>query len=67
MLVVDQLEELFAPDVAPGAADQFLDDLVARLEMAPVVVALRGDHVGSISTNPTFARQLEADSTSSRR
>ena len=42
VLVIDQLEELFAPDVASDAADQFLDDLVARLEIAPVVVALRG-------------------------
>ena len=60
VLVVDQLEELFAPEVAPSVAEQFLDDLVTRLETAPVIVALRGDHVGSISAHPAFARQLEA-------
>jgi WD40 repeat protein len=60
VLVVDQLEELFAPDVGPGVADQFLDDLVERLEIAPVVVALRADHVGSIGAHPNFARRLEA-------
>jgi WD40 repeat protein len=60
VLVVDQLEELFAPDVAPEVARQFLDDLVERLELAPVVVDLRADHVGSVSGHPGFARALEA-------
>jgi WD40 repeat protein/class 3 adenylate cyclase len=59
VLVVDQLEELFAPDVAAGAAHQFLDDLVERLEIGPVVVALRADHVGSVTAHPNFARRLE--------
>jgi WD40 repeat protein len=59
VLVVDQLEELFAPEVTADVADQFLNDLVARLEAAPVVVALRGDHVGSVSSHPSFARHVE--------
>jgi class 3 adenylate cyclase/WD40 repeat protein len=60
VLVIDQLEELFAPDIAPDVADRFLDDVVARLETAPVVVALRGDHVGSVGNHPNFARPFEA-------
>ncbi len=60
VLVVDQLEELFGPEVGAGAVDEFLDDVLSELEGAPVVVALRADHVGSISTNPAFAHQLEA-------
>ena len=59
VVIVDQLEELFAPDVASGAAHQFLDDLVERLEVAPVVVTLRADHVGSVTAHPNFARRLE--------
>ena len=60
VLVVDQLEELFAPAVPPDTAHQFLDDLVERLEVAPVVVDLRADHVGSVSAHQNFARRLEA-------
>jgi WD40 repeat protein/class 3 adenylate cyclase len=60
VLVVDQLEELFAPDVSSEAAHQFLDDLVERLETGPVVVTLRADHVGSVTAHPNFARRLEA-------
>jgi WD40 repeat protein/class 3 adenylate cyclase len=60
VLVVDQLEELFAPDVSADAAHQFLDDLVARLEVAPVIVTLRADHIGSITGHAKFARRLEA-------
>jgi WD40 repeat protein len=59
VLVVDQLEELFAPDVTSDAVHRFLDDLVARLDVAPVVVALRADHIGSVSAHPGFARRLE--------
>jgi WD40 repeat protein len=60
VLVVDQLEELFAPEIPADIAGQFLDELIARLDTAPVVVALRGDHVGSVSVNPRFARHVEA-------
>jgi WD40 repeat protein/class 3 adenylate cyclase len=60
VLVIDQLEELFAPDVPQDVADRFLDDVVARLETAPVVVALRGDYVGSVGNHPSFARPFEA-------
>ncbi len=59
VVIVDQLEELFAPDVTSGAAHQFLDVLVERLEVAPVVVTLRADHVGSVTAHPNFARRLE--------
>ena len=60
VLIVDQLEDIFAPDVASGAAQQLLDDLVERLDVAPVVVDLRADHVGSVTAHPSFARRLEA-------
>ena len=43
----------------PEAAHQFLDDLVERLEVGPVVVTLRADHVGSVTAHPNFARRLE--------
>jgi class 3 adenylate cyclase/WD40 repeat protein len=60
VLVVDQLEQLFAPGVTPEVADQFLDVLVAHTEAAAVIVTLRGDHVGSLARHPAFARRFEA-------
>lgn len=59
ILVIDQLEELVTLGASPDDVDRFLDALVARLAFAPVVVALRGDHVGSMGNHPAFARQLE--------
>jgi hypothetical protein len=60
VVVVDQLEELIAPDVRPDAAEEFLDVLVSRLDTTPLVVSVRADHLGTIGAHETFARWLEA-------
>ena len=61
VLVVDQCEEAFAI-ADPAARTAFLDQLVERAGTpgeAGVVLALRADRMGDLSTHPAFARLVE--------
>ena len=59
VVIVDQLEELVTLGAGAEAVEQFLDAIVARLHVAPVAIALRADHVGTIGVHPAFARRVE--------
>lgn len=59
VLVVDQLEELFALD-GPSDAAAFCRELAAYAsERAPVVAAVRADHLAGLAVDPAFARLAE--------
>ncbi len=59
VLVVDQLEELFASPDRPGPS-LFLDRLTRCAEDGRrVVVSLRADYLASLSAHPAFARLAE--------
>jgi DNA-binding SARP family transcriptional activator/WD40 repeat protein len=60
VLVVDQLEELVTMAMRPEVVHALLDALVERVSIAPVVVALRADQVGTIGMHAAFARRLES-------
>lgn len=57
VLVVDQCEEVITLCDDPAARSAYLDALVAY--PGPVVVALRADRLGELSTHPDFARLVE--------
>ena len=59
VLVIDQLEELVALGASAEAAASSSTTSLSGWTVGRVVVALRGDHVGSIGDHPAFARQLE--------
>jgi DNA-binding SARP family transcriptional activator/WD40 repeat protein len=59
-LVVDQLEEVFASDVAREVSRQFLNRLAAQTEGGTLVVAtLRADHLGWLAESPALSRLAE--------
>ena len=59
VLVVDQLEEVFAPGVTPEHRAAYLDALVRRGGGGELVVALRADRTPELSGEPELARLLE--------
>lgn len=60
VLVVDQLEETVTVCPDPGERDAFLDALVAHADSgAGVVVALRADRLGLLSSHHGIARLVE--------
>ena len=59
VLVVDQLEEVFAPGVTPEHRAAYLDSLVRRGGGGELVVALRADRTPELSGEPELARLLE--------
>jgi DNA-binding SARP family transcriptional activator/WD40 repeat protein len=60
LLVVDQLEELYANDVPREAARAFLDRLAAIVGAGTrVVVTLRADHLGWLAESPALSRAAE--------
>jgi DNA-binding SARP family transcriptional activator/ABC-type glycerol-3-phosphate transport system substrate-binding protein len=59
VLVVDQCEEAVTVCEDPAERSQFFDALVAYSEHRTLVVALRADHLGSVSAYPAFVRRIE--------
>lgn len=60
VLVVDQCEEAFSLCEEPAEREHFLTALVAHAERAELVVALRADRLGHVSTHREFARLIES-------
>ena len=61
LLVCDQLEELWAPDVDAAERTAFLDTVLGLLDDGIVVrcvVAVRGDHVGRLAEHAAFTERL---------
>jgi WD40 repeat protein/DNA-binding SARP family transcriptional activator len=58
-LVVDQCEEVVTACEDPADRDAFLDALTQHAEDGPLVVALRADRLGDLSSHPGFARLVE--------
>ncbi len=61
MLVCDQLEQLWAADVAPGERAAFVDTVLGLLAdnvVARCVLVVRGDHVGRLAEQPDVAHHL---------
>ncbi len=60
LLVVDQLEEVFAHDTGREVTREFLDRLAARVEAGtPVVATLRADYLGWLAESPQLSRLAE--------
>ena len=60
IVVVDQLEELFAATSASAQQRAFLRRLATYAsERAPVIVTIRSDHLGNLAAEPTLARLVE--------
>ncbi|HWC66758.1 MAG TPA: extracellular solute-binding protein [Acidimicrobiales bacterium] len=59
VLVVDQCEEAVTLCDDPDERTRFFDALVELSEQRTSVVALRADHLGSISAYPAFVRRIE--------
>ena len=60
LLVVDQLEEVFANDADREVTREFLDRLAARVEAGTRVVAtLRADYLGWLAESPELSRLAE--------
>lgn len=60
LLVVDQLEEVFAKDGDRQITREFLDRLATRVEAGTRVVAtLRADYLGWLAESPTLSRLAE--------
>ncbi len=60
VLVVDQLEELFTAGHPVAAVNAFLDKLVALAHSGGrVVVVVRADQIGGLSSSPGMARMAE--------
>ena len=60
LLVVDQVEEVFANDADRAVTREFLDRLVARIEAGtPVVATLRADFLGWLAESPELSRLAE--------
>ncbi len=60
ILVIDQFEELLALDHPPEVIRRFCRRVAAHAtEMAPVIIAVRSDHVGGLGTEPGFSRLAE--------
>ncbi len=59
ILVVDQCEEVFSLCEDAAERDTFLAHVVEHAKTAPVVISLRADHLGGISSHLGFARLVE--------
>jgi WD40 repeat protein/class 3 adenylate cyclase len=59
LLVVDQFEELFTLSTDEGKRTAFIDALLAHL--GPVVVGVRADFYGRLSTHPELARAVASN------
>jgi DNA-binding SARP family transcriptional activator/WD40 repeat protein len=60
VLVIDQMEELFTPGGATKTARAFCRRLATHAtDHAPVVVAVRADHLADLAAEPAFARLAE--------
>ena len=60
LLVVDQLEEVFANDTDRQVTREFLDRLAARVEAGTLVVAtMRADYLGWLAESPQLSRLAE--------
>ena len=59
VLVVDQCEEAFAQLPEPDRQVAFLNGLLERAAIGPLVLCLRADRVGALSVHPEFARMAE--------
>jgi DNA-binding SARP family transcriptional activator len=60
VLVIDQFEELFALGRPTQAILAFVERVVAyATERAPVVIAVRSDHLGGLSVDTTLSRLAE--------
>jgi DNA-binding SARP family transcriptional activator/WD40 repeat protein len=59
VLVVDQAEEALTLCDDPVERTCFFDAVVAHASQAPVVVAVRADHLGDLSVHPDLARLIE--------
>ena len=60
VLVIDQFEELFTVDRSPEGIRRFFNEiaLYAR-ERAPVILAVRSDHLGGLAADASFGRLVE--------
>lgn len=59
VLIVDQAEQAVRPDVAEAERHRFLDALTDHAERGWLVVSLRADRTGEVSTHEGFARLVE--------
>ena len=59
VLVVDQCEEVLAPDVAPVDRADFLAALTNFSGRGPLILTLRADRLGEVSRYPAFAQLVE--------
>ena len=60
VLVIDQFEELLALGHPPEVVRRFCRRVAAHAtEVAPVIMAVRSDHVGGLGTEPGFSRLAE--------
>jgi DNA-binding SARP family transcriptional activator/WD40 repeat protein/energy-coupling factor transporter ATP-binding protein EcfA2 len=59
VLVVDQFEEIFAPDVPAAARGSFLAAVAEHARHGPVVLTLRADRLGDVAAYPSVARLVE--------
>jgi DNA-binding SARP family transcriptional activator/WD40 repeat protein len=60
VVVVDQLEELFSPQVEQAERRLFVEELAARAQAGRVVLALRSDRLAEVADHPQLARLVEA-------
>lgn len=59
VLVVDQCEEAVTLCRDPAERAEFFQALVAHADKAPLVVAVRADHMSDLAAYPAFARLVE--------
>ena len=59
VLVVDQCEEVLAPDVDPAERAAFLAELADIAGRGPLILTLRADRLGEVSRYPAFAHLVE--------
>jgi WD40 repeat protein/DNA-binding SARP family transcriptional activator len=59
VLVVDQCEEVFTPDNNADDTSRFLAELAAHAAQAPLIIALRADHIADLTAHSSFARIAE--------
>jgi WD40 repeat protein/DNA-binding SARP family transcriptional activator len=60
VLVIDQFEELFAPGTTIEAVRAFNERIVAyATDSAPVVIAVRADHLTGLAADPALSRLAE--------
>jgi WD40 repeat protein/DNA-binding SARP family transcriptional activator/energy-coupling factor transporter ATP-binding protein EcfA2 len=59
VLIVDQCEEAVTLCADVDEQDRFFAALAAHAAVAPLVVAVRADHLGNVTTRGTFARIVE--------